>query len=444
MAEAVIADREKSFSATYQWYALGVLFVVYVFNFIDRSVLALLAQSIKQDLQISDTELGLLSGLAFALFYTALGVPIARLADRGNRRNILIVCLSIWSAMTALCGLAQSYTYLLLARIGVAIGEAGGSPPSHSMISDMFPQHRRATALGIYALGIPVGSMIGALAGGWMNDAFDWRTAFMLVGLPGLLLAVVVRLTLKEPPRGVSEPGWAPVRESVREPIAAAAGTPPIADVFRVLWQRRSFRWLSISAGFQAFMGYGSGAWVPAMFERSHGLSSTQIGTALFWLGFASVAGTFAGGWFGDRLGRRDARWYMWLPALTTLAAVPFTAFCYLTSDPWIAFWVLSVPYMLGAYWLAPVFSLTQGLVGLRMRAVAASIMLFVLNIIGMGLGPWFVGAVSDLLDAHTSLGADSLRWSLVISLGFSFAAILCCVQGARTLKEDLARSQEL
>jgi predicted MFS family arabinose efflux permease len=419
-------------STAYQWYALGVLFVVYVFNFIDRSVLALLAQSIKVDLQISDTALGLLSGLAFAVFYTALGIPIARLADKGNRRNILVVCLSIWSAMTALCGLAQSFTTLLLARIGVAVGEAGGSPPSHSMISDMFPQHRRATALGIYALGIPVGSMIGALAGGWINDAFDWRTAFVIVGLPGLLMAAIVRLTLQEPPRGLSEP--------VRVEADAA---PPIGAVFRLLWQRPSFRWLSISAGFQAFVGYGAGAWIPPMFERTHGLSSTEIGTALFWLGFASVIGTFAGGWFGDRLGRRDVRWYLWLPAWTTFASLPFQAFCYLTGDPWLAFWVMALPNMLGAYWLAPVFSLTQGLVGLRMRAVAASIMLFVLNIIGMGLGPGFIGIVSDLLDATTSLGVDSLRWSLVISLSFALVAVYCCVRGARTLKEDLARSQE-
>ena len=427
MAEVVRVGREKSFSTAYQWYALGVLFVVYVCNFIDRSVLALLAQSIKEDLQISDTLLGLLGGFAFALFYTAFGIPIARLADTGNRRNILVACVSIWSTATALCGMAQSYLFLLLARIGVAIGEAGGSPPAHSMISDMFAQHRRATALGIYALGIPVGSMIGALAGGLLNDRMSWRAAFVVVGLPGLLLAILVRFTLKEPPRGVSEP----VRVEAGE-------TPGIVEVFRCLWQRRSFRWLSLSAGFQAFVSYGSGAWLPPMFERSHGLSSTQIGTALFWLGVPSVIGTFAGGWCGDRLGTRDARWYLWLPAVTTLISMPFIAFCYLTSDPWRAFWVLSIPSALGSFWLAPTFSLTQGLVGLRMRAVAASIMLFVLNIIGMGLGPWFVGVVSDWLNAHTMLGDDSLRWSLVISLNFAFVAIYCCIRGARSLRGDL------
>ncbi len=448
MAEATLSERTRGFSTAYQWYALGVLFVVYVFNFIDRSVLALLAQSIKDDLQISDAALGLLGGLAFAVFYTGLGVPIARLADRGNRRNILVVCLSIWSAMTALCGFAQSYLHLLAARIGVAIGEAGGSPPSHSMISDMFPQSRRATALGIYALGIPVGSMIGALAGGVLNDLMSWRAAFIVVGVPGLLLALIVRLTLREPPRGLSEPVGIPLRDPVGEPVRGperveAASAPPVAQVFRLLWQRSSFRWLSISAGFQAFMGYGSGAWVPAMFERTHHLSSTSIGTALFWLGVPSAIGTFLGGWYGDRLGHRDVRWYMWLPAITTFVSVPFSVFCYLTSNPWLAFWMMIVPNMLGAYWLAPVFSLTQGLAGLRMRAVAASIMLFVLNLIGMGLGPWGVGVVSDALRAHTQLGVDSLRWSLVLSQVFAFVAIYCCIRGARTLKTDLARGDE-
>lgn len=433
MAEIATPLQERSFSRTYQWYALGTLFVVYVFNFIDRSVLSILLEPIKRDLHVSDTALGFLSGFAFAAFYTGFGLPIARLADRGVRRNVLVVCLSIWSAMTALCGFAQNFVHLLLARMGVAIGEAGGSPPSHSMISDLFPQHQRATALGIYALGIPVGSMIGYLAGGWINDAFNWRHAFMIVGAPGLLLAVLVRLTLKEPPRGMSEPVY-----------VVAGATPAIGTVFRFLWQRRSFRWLAIGAGFQAFTGYGSGAWIPPMFERSHGLSSTDIGIALFWLGVPSIAGTFLGGWICDRLSHRDVRWYVLMPAWVTLATVPFSAFSYLTSDPWVAFWVLVIPNLLGGVYLAPTFSLTQGLVGLRMRAVAASLVLFALNIIGMGFGPQYVGFMSDVLDRFTDLGTDSLRWSLVSSLLFCFIATFCYVRAARSLKHDLARSHEL
>jgi predicted MFS family arabinose efflux permease len=431
MAEASATERAKSFSPAYQWYALSLLFVVYVCNFIDRSVLALLTQSIKEELHVSDGALGILGGLAFAVFYTTLAIPIARLADRRSRRDILVVCLSIWSAMTALCGLAQSYLYLLIGRIGVAIGEAGGSPPSHSMISDMFEQQRRATALGIYALGIPVGSMIGALAGGWVNAHYGWRAAFMMVGLPGLLLAIVVRMTLREPRRGASDPAH------------ADATTVPVGEVLATLWSRRSFRWLSLSTGFQAFVGYGSSAWIPPMFERVHALSSADIGTALFWLGIPGAVGTFLGGWYADRLARRDVRWYMWLPAWTTLASIPISVFCYLTSDPWLAFWMMIVPNALGSYWYAPAFSLTQGLVGPRMRAVAASIMLFVLNLIGLGLGPWFTGVLSDVLDAHTSLGVESLRWSLVISQAFAFVAVFCCWRGGHTLKDDLARGLE-
>jgi predicted MFS family arabinose efflux permease len=409
------------------------LVVVYVCNFIDRSILSILTQSIKEELGVSDTALGFLGGLAFAAFYTALGIPIARLADRGTRRNVLAVCLAIWSAMTALSGLAQSFLQLLLARIGVAVGEAGGSPPSHSMISDMFPAHQRATALGIYALGIPVGTMIGNLAGGWMNDAFSWREAFMIVGVPGLLLAACVRLTLREPPRGVSEG------------LTLTAGAPPpVGQVLRGLWSRPSFRWLSLGAGFHSFTGYGTGAWIPPFFERSHHLSSTEIGTALFWLGVPAIISTFAGGWFGDLLGKRDVRWYVWLTAIVVAISLPFSVFGYLWHDPWVAFWVWVIPTLLNSFWLAPAFSLTQGLVGLRMRAVAASIMLFVLNIIGLGLGPWFVGFTSDMLNAFTALGAESLRWALVICVCVSFVACYCYVRAGTTLKADLARSHEI
>ena len=432
MAES-LAVRAEPFSTAYRWYALGLLVVVYIFNFIDRSILAILTQSIKEDLAVSDTALGFLGGPTFAVFYTLLGIPIARLADRGVRRTILAVCLAIWSGMTALCGFAQSFLHLVIARIGVAVGEAGGSPPSHSMISDMFPQEQRATALGIYALGIPIGTMIGYLAGGWINDAMSWREAFMVVGAPGLLLALVVRLTLREPERGASE--------RVRTYVDAQ---PAVNDVVRTLWSRRSFRWLSIGAGLQAFAGYGSGAWIAAMFERTHHLPTSDIGVALFWLGIPAAISTFAGGWLGDRLGNRDVRWYVWLPAWLTLAAVPFSAYGYLANDPWLAFWVFAIPNLLGSCWLAPTFSLTQGLVGVRMRALAASFVLFVLNIIGLGLGPQFVGAFADVLDATTHLGVESLRWSLVASLLFNVGATVCYVRAGVKLRDDLARGHEV
>ena len=433
---------QSPFSPAYRWYALGMLFLVYVFNFVDRSILTLLAEPIKEEFQVSDTMIGLLSGLAFALFYTGLGIPIARLADRGNRRNVLVVSLAVWSAMTAACGLAANFWQLMAARIGVAVGEAGGSPPSHSMISDMFPQSQRATALGIYALGIPVGSMFGALAGGWLNEALSWREAFLLVGLPGLVLAVIVRLTLREPPRGASE--------AVPVPGIAHAGgadtapdMPHVKEVLRLLWSRRSFRFMALAAGFHAFVGYGVGAFIPAMFMRVHGMGSADVGTAIFLLGFAGILGTASAGFLADRLGRRDARWYMWLPAVATVVSLPFSIAVYLWPDPTQALWIYAVPNILGAYYLAPTFAMTQGLVGLRMRALAAAILLFVLNIIGMGLGPLFVGTVSDFIASSTSHGVDSLRYALCIATLVILGATVSSVLAARTLRADLARAAE-
>jgi MFS family permease len=423
----------RLFSPAYRWYALGLLVVVYIFNFIDRSILGILVEPIKQDLGVSDTMMGFLGGIAFATFYTFLGIPIARMADKGSRRNVLAVCLAIWSGMTAVCGLAANFVQLLLARIGVAVGEAGGSPPAHSMISDMFPPSTRATALAIYALGIPIGTMLGNLGGGWINEAFDWRTAFMVVGLPGVLLAIVVRFTLKEPSRGGSE-------GLTIEP----GNAPPVGDVFRYLWSRKSFRYMALGGSLHAFVGYGVGYWIPAMFSRSHGIGTADMGMALFWLGFASIAGTILGGWMGDRLGARDARWYLWLPGIATMVSVPFSAFVYTHDVPYLALWVLAVPYVLGAYYLGPTFAMTQGMVGLRMRALASSILLFILNIIGLGLGPQFTGILSDVLHVTTDLGTEALRWALVVSLVFNVVSALLYVYAARYLKDDLEAGKSM
>jgi predicted MFS family arabinose efflux permease len=418
------------------WYALSLLFLVYVFNFVDRSILGILNQAIKEDLQLSDTQLGFLGGIAFAIFYSILGIPIARLADRSVRRNVLAASLTIWSVMTALCGFAGNFTHLLLARIGVAVGEAGGSPPSHSMISDLFPTSSRATALSLYALGIPVGTMIGNLAGGWINEAFDWRTAFMVVGLPGVLLALVLMLTVREPTRGASEE----VANAVPDP----ADTPPVGVVFRYLWSLKSFRYLSLAGALHAFVGYGVGYWFPALFIRSHGLGTTEIGIWLFYLGFAGMAGTFLGGYMGDKMAKRDLRWYVWLPAIATLVSVPFSAFVYATSNHVAAFIVAIVPSALGAYYLGPTFALTQSLVGLRMRALASSILLFILNLIGMGLGPQLTGILSDVFNAYSDLGVHSLRAAMLCVLAANVVATLLYLMAGRDLRQDMQRRGEL
>ncbi len=420
----------------YRRYALGLLVVVNVFNYLDRQILSILLEPIKRDLQLSDTALGFLTGIAFALFYTFAGIPIARWADRGVRRTIMAFGLTVWSGMTALTGLAQTFTQLALARIGVGIGEAACTPPAVSLLSDYFPPERRGTALSILALGVPFGIMIGYLAGGWVNQYFGWRKAFFVVGLPGLVLALILRLTLREPPRGHAEGLPASGRSTEAEPLS---------DVLRFLWKLRSFRHLSLGAALYAFCGYGSLAFVPAFMMRVHGMTNTaELG---LWLGLISGVflgvGTFLGGVLSDRLAARkkDMRWYMWLSAGATLLGIPFTFLFYLWPEGRTAL-LLSIPgSILGPMWLGPTGAMTQGLVKLRMRATAYAILLFIINLIGLGLGPQAVGLMSDLLTP--AYGKEAVRYALlsIVVTGSVWGAIHYLL-AARTLREDLTAKE--
>ena len=418
------------FSRAYTRYALGLLVVVYVFNFLDRQVVAILLQAIKQDLDLSDTQLGAFSGIAFAFLYSTLGIPLARWADRGVRRSIIALALCVWSGMTALQGLAPSFLWLFAARVGVGIGEAGCSPPAHSLISDLFEPKRRATALSIYALGIPIGGAIGLAAGGWLRETFDWRTALMIVGLPGLGLALLVRLTLREPTRGWWEGGR-----------SAAHVQPPLSEVAGVLRARKAFVHMAIAGALHALYGYGAAAFNPAFFERVHGLAPLEIG---YWLGAIAastgVLGTFLGGWLTDRVSGRDARWYAWLPGWGTLIGVPFVFAFYLWPDGHGALALAALPAVLGGLYLGPTFAITQALVPPHMRAQAAAVLLLILNLIGMGLGPQLVGVLSDGLAPR--FGDESIRWALLgtVSVGALWATLHYAL-AARTLRDDLARS---
>lgn len=425
-APAPSARLEPEFTPAYTRYALGLLVVVYVFNFVDRSILSILLESIKEDLELSDTYLGLLSGIAFALFYTVVGIPIARYADRGVRRSIIAVAVLVWSGTTALTGFARGFGELALARIGVGVGEAGCSPPAHSLISDYFPAERRATALSIYALGIPIGSAIGTFAGGWLDEFFDWRTAFIVVGLPGVLLAALVRLTLREPTRGHWDAGSAPAeRASIRQ-------------VLGFMLRRRSFLHLSFAGSLHALYGYGVGAWLPSFFLRSHDFGTGELGTWLAAIGITTGAlGTFLGGYLGDRMASRDARWYMWLPALATVAYLPFGFAMYLVGNGTTAMLLYAPAVVLGGMYLGPTFAMTQSLVRPEMRALASAILLFILNLIGLGIGPWLVGALSDMLEPRHA--TESLRYALLIIVVAGAAwSVLHYLLAARTLREDL------
>jgi len=420
---------QPEFSRAYTRYALGLLVVVYVVNFLDRQVVAILLQAIKQDLGLSDTELGAFSGIAFAFLYSTLGIPIARWADRGVRRSIISLALLVWSGMTALQGFAPSFLWLLAARVGVGIGEAGCSPPAHSLIADLFEPRRRATALAIYSLGIPIGGAIGLAAGGWLRETFDWRTTLMIVGLPGLGLALLVRFTLREPTRGWWEGG-------------PRAAPPSLREVARLLWARRTFVHMAIAGALHALYGYGSAAFNPAFLERVHGLAPLEIGYALGAIAATTGAlGVFLGGWLTDRVSGRDARWYAWLPGIGTLIGIPFVFVFYLWPDGHGALALAALPAVLGGLYLGPTFAITQALVPPHMRAQAAAVLLLVLNLIGMGLGPQLVGVISDLLAPR--FGTESIRWALLgcVALG-ALGATVHYALAARTLREDLARAR--
>ncbi len=419
----------NGFSRGYRYYALGLLTVVYIFNFIDRQIVVILQESIKQDLGLMDWQLGLLSGFAFAVFYVTMGVPIARIADMKSRRNVISISLALWSGMTALCGTVSHFWQLLLARIGVGVGEAGCSPPAHSMISDMFPPAQRATALSIYNMGINFGVFIGFLAGGWINQYLGWRYAFIAVGLPGLAFAVFVRMTLREPPRGLSE--IKPTK----------ADTPPLMEVFKLLWDRVSFRHMAIAAGLHAFVSYGVGGWMAPFLQRVHGLESGETAN---WLApvaaLPAAVGAFLGGYLCDKYGAEDARMYIWIPGAAIVLAIPFQLAAYFLPQHQTAMLVYSIPVLLNACYLGPMLAMTHGLVSLRMRAVASSVLFLVLNFIGLGLGPLATGALSDYFGADMGSG-EGLRWALVVVTLANVWAAAHYFRAAKYLRGDLARA---
>jgi predicted MFS family arabinose efflux permease len=415
MSEAVPAPR------THRTWVLSVLLVAYVFNFVDRQLPSILAPMLVEEFDLNGAQIGLMTGLAFAVFYTFVGIPIARWADVGSRRTIIALALAVWSAMTALTAFAQSFLHLALARIGVGIGEAGCSPPAHSLISDVFPPERRATALSIYSLGIPIGGALGTLIGGWLGQLYGWRAAFLVVGLPGVALALLVRFTVREPPRNAGHTGG----ESVKV-------------VGRFMLRLPSFLHLSAGTALHAFYGYGAAAFIPIFMVQVHGLKLGELSTALAALALTTgTAGTYLGGWLSDRLARADARWYMWVPAIGSVVAVPFAFLFYLWPEPWTAL-LLSIPgTIVGGLYLGPCFAMTQSLAKPHMRAMASAVLLFLVNLVGLGAGPLFVGVLWDAL--RPSFGADGLRYSLLatVATGAVWSAVHF-VFAARTLRGDL------
>jgi MFS transporter, Spinster family, sphingosine-1-phosphate transporter len=393
---ATSLDSPAGFSQSYIRYVLFLLLLAHTLNFIDRQIINILAHPIQQELGLSDTQLGLLTGLAFALFYSILGIPIARYADNKKSHRPMIIGISIllWSAMTALCGMAQNFIQLVLARVGVGVGEAGCTPPAHSLIGDYLPPEKRASAIAFYGLGLPAGGLLGMLIGGTLADLYGWRAALYAVGLPGVLLGIVVMLTLREPRRvGLGATSAAPVAPTLPSNASSSLKT---------IFETSAFRWLIVGAALLACLSYGKTVWSMILFTRLHGLSPGQVG--LYYgvtVGIAGMIGMWLGGQLGDRFGRRDPRYYLTLPAIAIAITTPLLSLGYLVDDWRLALLLLFLPAVASSLYYGPTFAVVQLLIKPENRAFAVSIILLIANLVGAGLGPLFFGMLSDALDIH-------------------------------------------
>jgi MFS family permease len=422
------ATRAGPAPLAYRSYVLMVLVLVYTFNFIDRQIVGILAVPIKSELHLSDSQLGLMGGLAFALFYTLLGIPIARLADRVSRTGIMTAALALWSLMTAVCGLTQNFAQLFLARVGVGVGEAGGVTPAYSLICDYFPVKERARALSAYSFGIPIGSAVGIVLGGFITSIMSWRAAFFIVGFAGLLITPLLKLTVREPERGMLDPA--------RSDADRAAGAPSLFAIIAVLARKPSFWGLSLGASCASMMGYGLFFWAPSFLVRSFHLSLLHASLAYGGLVLVGgLLGIWLGGVLADRYGAARRGMYAFIPAIAFIATLPFYVAGVLSTTLWISFAVLLVPTALGLAWLGPVLTAVQHLVPAHMRATASALFLFINNLIGIGLGSTLIGLVSDSM--RLRFGAESLRYAILGGTGFYLVAAALLIFAGRKLPRD-------
>jgi len=445
------------YSQSYVRYALWMLLIIYTLNFVDRQIVGILAEDIKRDLGVTDSQMGLLGGLAFALFYTVLGIPIARYAERGNRARIISTAVAVWSGFTAISGAANSFMMLLLARIGVGVGEAGCTPPAHSLISDYVAPAKRASALAFYSLGVPIGTMAGFAIGAIIAQQFGWRIAFFAVGIPGVLLAVVAWFTLKEP------------RVSGLIATVSKADSPSFGAALKELSGIPSYWYAVGAATVISFLGYGHAYWLGGFLARVHDMSLQDRGIALALMtGVGGGIGTWLGGQIADWAVKRDTRAYMSVPAIAFVCGIPFFVAAMFAPNAYAAVALLAIPTLMNGIWYGPVYAAVQSLVHPRTRATAVAIMLFVVNLIGLGAGPTVVGLLSDFFanqnyatsmagasfavdcakgaalaasdQCKVSLG-EGLRYSLLATASVGVLALLCFIMGRLTIREDLAKA---
>jgi len=402
---------------------LLLLLFAYIFNFIDRNIIGVLAVPIREEFGLSDTALSTL-GVAFGVFYAAIAIPIAWAADRKGRVSIIAAAVALWSLFTAACGIVQNYTQLVVARMGVAVGEAGGIAPSYSLISDYFPREKRSRALAFYSLGIPIGSALGVFFGGWLAAHLTWRSAFIIIGLAGLPAALLIKLLVPEPERGRFDA--APVQSQL-----------PFGAVAKALFSTPSFWLLSFGAASGSILGYGLIFWLPSFFNRSFGLAVEDVGW--FYGSIVLVGGAFGtwlGGWVGDRIGPRRPGGYALIPAVCFLITAPTFALGLFAPNLWIAWLLFTIGQMLALAWLGPVITAVQHIVLPSMRATASASFLFINNLIGIAFGIYFLGWMSDTLKA--AHGADSLKFSILYGLGFYLLAAVFYLFASRRLGRDI------
>ena len=398
--------------------------MAYILNFLDRQILGILAPAIKASLHLSDTEFGAIGGLAFALLYSLLGIPLAYLADRTSRSGVVAASLAVWSAFTVLCGTATGYWQLFLYRLGVGVGEAGGVAPSYALIADYFPPERRARALAVFSLGIPIGLGGGAYVGAHLAHWFGWRTAFVVMGVIGIVLAPVLKYLVRDLPRP-----------------AHTADAVPLAQAFPIVARKPTFWLMAFAASMSSLCGYGLALWTPSVLVRSFGLDIVSAGNflaSLLLLG--GCAGVFAGGWFADRLGQSNRSWYARLPAIAWLITAPTFALGLMAPNLWVAWPLLLIPNALNILWLGPVVTAVQHLVPQRMRSTASGSFLFINNLIGLGVGPLLMGGISDAL--KTSYGIESLRYAAVGCTAFYLVAAFLMLFAIKRLRVDWVDDQ--
>jgi predicted MFS family arabinose efflux permease len=411
--------------ASHPFYVLALLFVVLVFSVVDRYILAILVDDIKVDLQISDTAMGFVMGMAFSVVNAVAGIPLARLADQRSRTAIVAIGIGAWSILTTAQGFVRTFAALALARMGVGIGEATTGPAAHSLLSDYFPPERRATAIAVYTMGGHVGVVLGFAGGGLLNDALGWRMTMVAVGLPGLLIAGVVMATLREPVRGLSE-----ARRADGEQI-------PFGEVFRYLYSQRTFRHMAAVLPLLVFTNYAISFWGPAFLMRVHEMTASEVGVALGLVqGIGGALGGVIGAWACDRLGRRDRRWYLWLPAVAALGSLPFLLGFVWLPDPWLAIYCVGPAVFLISVHIAPVYALGQGLARLRMRAMASALLHLGASILAAGVGPQLIGLTNDLLEPR--FGEEAVRYSLMLVAFSTLLGVFHAWRASRTLLGDL------